>query len=445
MAITDPKATSENSFIHPPRPEGRLGGMALKNILKTRSILSALELFHNHLGDIFQIDLPGFKPVIFSGPEANRFVLVTQREELLWRVEPDPVVELLGRGLLVEDGTSHDQLRSLINPAMHRRMLDQYLDDMILYTDQISDSWKRAGSYDMLVEMRKIALLVLVSTMFSVDMTSDLDRMWSPILKILKYISPGLWMVWRGVPRLNYRKSFETMDDYLYRIIQKRRIDNTAIDDLLGGLMDTHQRDNELVRDQMLTMLIAGHDTSTAMLAWALYLLGTHPDIMQLVSEEVDRVLGDHPPSLKNIAELDLLNRVIKETLRLYPPIHAGNRIVKTDIKYKNIYIPSGSRLIYSIYLTHRQPEYWPNPGQFDPDRFTLEKERARPAYSYIPFGGGPRNCIGAGFAQIEGKVILARLLQKYNFHLVDDRVHPLMGATLEPNPGVFMQVRRRS
>jgi cytochrome P450 len=191
-------------------------------------------------------------------------------------------------------------------------------------------------------------------------------------------------------------------------------------------------------------MLIAGHDTSTALLAWSLYLLGRHPEVLQHAQDEVDRIIGWQPPNLDGVNQLKYLDGVIKEVLRLYPPIHIGNRRAAKELEFQGYRIPAGQRVVYSIYLTHRMPEYWPDPQRFDPMRFEAEPSRLRPHYAYLPFGGGPRNCIGFAFAQVEVKIVLARLLQKYCFELASDGVHAHMGATLEPRPGVMMYARPR-
>jgi cytochrome P450 len=199
-----------------------------------------------------------------------------------------------------------------------------------------------------------------------------------------------------------------------------------------------------LIRDQLLTMLIAGHDTSTALLAWALYLLTLHPNVFQCVQDEIAKGLGSQAPTVSSINQLSLLDQVIKETLRLYPPIHLGSRITATEIEFQNYIFPAGTRLLYSIYLTHRHKAYWPEPHRFAPERFASEIVRQRPPYTFLPFGGGPRNCIGMAFAQIESKVVLARLLQNFNLRFVGGHVRPRMGATLEPHPGVIVEVRHR-
>jgi cytochrome P450 len=199
-----------------------------------------------------------------------------------------------------------------------------------------------------------------------------------------------------------------------------------------------------LIRNQMLTMLIAGHDTSTALLAWTLLHLGQYPEVAQRVRSEVDAVVGQQIPTQDSVADLEYLDRVLSETLRLYPPIHIGNRIAATDIEYENYRIPKGTRVVYSIYLTHRHRDYWEDPHAFDPDRFAPENRRSIPPYAFLPFGGGPRNCIGAAFAQVEAKIVLSRILQRFDLELVSDHIRPHMGATLEPHPGVRMRVRER-
>ena len=201
--------------------------------------------------------------------------------------------------------------------------------------------------------------------------------------------------------------------------------------DLLQHLVDAGLTD-DVIRDQMLTMLIAGHDTSTALLAWTFALLGQHPDIYKRLVEEVD-----------TLEKSPLLDQVIKESLRLYPPIHIGNRRVVEDIQFSDGTIPAGERMFYSIYLTHRDPTIWEKAESFCPERFS--RGRKTPPYAYIPFGGGPRACIGAAFGQAEARSVIARLLQTYTFEFMNHKIHAHMGATLEPRPGVKMRVIKRA
>jgi cytochrome P450 len=408
------------------------GRLALRALLQEGSPLGPLKVMAEHVGRFFQIPLPGFRPYVVFGPEANRKVLVTERNKLLWR-NSDPVTDLLQRGVLVTDGEEHDRYRELMEPPLHPSQLSRYTRMMIEQTDRVSSTWKDGEVVDLLIEARKIALLIIMQTLFSKDAWDDLPRIWTPILKSIQYISPGMWILWRRMPRLGYGKHLKTLDDYLYRIISDRR--RWTVDprptDLLQHLIDAGLSD-DVIRDQMLTMLIAGHDTSTALLAWTFALLGQHPEIHARLVNELDA-------QEKSM----LLDQVIKESLRLYPPIHIGNRRVAEEIEFSEGSIPAGERMFYSIYLTHRDPAIWENAEHFCPERYA--HGRKTPPFAYVPFGGGPRACIGAAFGQAEARIVMARLLRTHRFEFTNHRIHAHMGATLEPRPGVRMKVARRA
>ena len=325
----------------PPVPDGSAGLRSLRALGVHFDMLGALRSFHDDLGDIFQIGVPGFRPVVLAGPEAARYMLVTDRQHFLWRPEGDAVTQLLRRGVLVVDGPEHDDYRRLMEPALRARVFDRYLDSMVQYTDQVSAAWENGGEVDMLVEMRRVALLILMRTLFGVDMTADIDRLWQPILRAIAYISPGLWMFWPGMPRPGYARPLRELDAYLYHIIRQRRLTagDSQSEDLLGRLLAADLSD-DIIRDQMITMLIAGHDTSTALLAWSFYLLGSHPPAYDQVRAEVDAALRGGEPSLENVKGLRYLDQVIKETLRLYPPIHIANRRTVSGSRVRGISHP---------------------------------------------------------------------------------------------------------
>ncbi|HRQ24494.1 MAG TPA: cytochrome P450 [Anaerolineales bacterium] len=404
------------------------GRAALKALFKERSPLGPLKVMAKHVGRFFQIPIPGFRPYVVFGPEANRKVLVTERDKVLWR-NTDPVTDLLDRGVLIVDGEEHDHYRKLMEPSLHPATLPGYTDMMIRHTDRVTAEWRDGDVVDMLVESRRIALLIIMDALFSKNVWDDIPRIWTPILKAIEYISPGAWIIWRRIPRPGFRKPLRELDEYLFEIIAERRKRKEEKADLLQHLIDAGLTDR-VIRDQMLTMLIAGHDTSTALLAWAFALLGQHPDIHQRVVDEV-----------KSMDKSPLLDQVIKESLRLYPPIHIGNRRVAEEMEFAEGSVPADERMFYSIYLTHRDPEIWENAESFCPERFA--HGRKTPPFSYVPFGGGPRACIGAAFGQAEARIVMAHLLRTYKFEFTNQKIHPHMGATLEPRPGVMMKIKK--
>ena len=407
------------------------GRAALRALLQEGSPLGPLKVMAERIGRFFQIPLPGFRPYVVFGSDANRQVLVTGREKVLWRND-DPVTDLLRRGVLVVDGEEHDHYRRLMEPALHPSRLPDYGAQFISQADRVSAQWPDGKVVDMLIESRKIALLIIMQTLFSKDVWDDLPEIWHPILRSIEYISPGAWILWRKIPRPGFRKPLNKLDAFLFGIIKERRkIREGAPQDLLQHLIDAGLTD-DLIRDQMLTMLIAGHDTSTTLLAWVFALLGQNPGIHQSVVHEVD-----------TLERSPLLEQVIKEALRLFPPIHIGNRRVAEEMEFTGGKVPAGERMFYSIYLTHHDPAIWENAEAFSPERFA--HGRKTPPYSYIPFGGGPRACIGGAFGQAEARIVLARLLRTHKFEFTGHKIRPHMGATLEPRPGVKMRVTRRN
>jgi cytochrome P450 len=401
----------------------------LRAWLESGSPLRPLQVMADEMGYFFQIPLPAFNPYVVFGPQANRAVLVSQRQKLLWR-NTDPVTDLLRRGVLVVDGEEHDHYRFLMEKSLHPATLPSYAEMMVTQAKRVSDTWQEGEVIDLLVESRKIALLIIFQALFSEDIGKDLPHLWQPILKAIAYISPGAWILWRRIPRPSYTLPLRRLDTYLYGIIAKRRKGERRTD-LLQALIDAELSD-EVIRDQMLTMLIAGHDTSTALFAWVFVLLGKQGQFLHALQEEIGQT--DQSP---------LLDAVIKEALRLYPPIHLGNRRVAETLVLEEGLVPAGARLFYSIYLTHRDGRVWEAADEFRPQRFL--GKRQNPPFSFVPFGGGPRACIGAAFGQLEARLVLTYLLRTFSFEPIQfERIHPHMGATLEPYPAVRMRVRRR-
>jgi cytochrome P450 len=421
-----------------PVPDPQVSLRALQAMIRARSPLAALEVFRAGVGDIYQANLPNFKPIIMAGPAARKFVYSEHADDLRWRAEGDPVTRLLRDGVLVTDGEQHDRLRmAMQGTLMHKVMIEGYIDLMARVTDQLLDTWADGATLDMLVEMRKVALMIITQTLYGHDFRDELAPLWQAVLRTIQYISPGLWMLWRDVPRPGYARALAAMDAYLYRLIALRRAAANTTNDLLGVLIAADMSD-DLIRDQLLTMFIAGHDTSTALLAWVLYLLGAHPEAMAQAQAEADTI--NTPQQAHTLKFIEMVNQ---EALRLYPPIHLSARHAAHDLEFNGYHIAAGQRVLFSIYLTQRHPDLWQQAAVFRPQRFA-EIPRAQLTPIYMPFGGGARNCIGVVFAQVEARIVLARILQRFTLTLVNPHVHAHMGATLEPRPGVWMAVRKR-
>lgn len=410
--------------------------LALKALTRGfRGLLPVLEIARQELGDIFQVNLPGFHSVFVAHPHGLRQVLVDERDAYLWRPHDDPVARLLRQGILVVDGEMHDRLQAILLPSNLPKHFVPRSQNIWQKVDCIIDTWKPGRTYNMFVEMRKIALIIFEHVYFSYDLLPEMGIIWRPLLKALHYISPGKWIL-TGVS--DPPSEIATLDAHLFALIRQRRSHPHSSDDLITHLVQALD-DDHLIRDQMLTMLIAGHDTSTAHLAWTLYLLGTHPAWQERVQRQIQDELKGAPPTPADVNRLTILDQVVKESLRLYPPIHVGNRFTARDVTLMGYYIPRGTRVMLSYYLVQRHPDYWDNPWDFRPERWQPD---FRPApFSYVPFGGGPRNCIGGAFARLEVRLVLARILQRVHLQLQNNKVSTSMGASLDPYPNVNMRV----
>jgi cytochrome P450 len=414
----------------PPTLSATTGWPVLKKLLSARSLLTGLEAVHARLGPVFQIRLPGFQPTFVVGPEFNRQLFVQDADKFQLRNESDPVCRLLGDGLLVVDGEAHRQARRLIEPYLQRSAIDA--PEMAALTAEFCAVWQPGDRLNIHVEMRKLTLVILVKTLFSIDLRGQFDLLWEPILAAIQYISPGAWLLWPEIPRRGKRE-LAALDAVIFHWIADRRACQDRPDDLLTQLIEAEFMDDQRVRDHVLTLMIAGHDTSTALLTWTLALLADHPEHQQAVRSELLSLTTAQRSDPAELARLPRLNAVIKESLRLYPPIHVGNRLTVTDVQIGDYQIPAGSRVMASIYLSQRQPEHWERPDSFCPARFDRQQHASPVPFSYIPFGAGPRSCIGATFAQIEARVVLAQLLTQFALepHEVEFKIE--MGATLYP------------
>lgn len=401
-------------------------------------LYEALELVRDRLGEAFQLGFGRFQPVVLSGPEALHEALVERRGSLSWRSEGDPVVRLFGRSILVTDGEEHDRARAVMAPALAPERLRTHVPEMVEAVDRELARWPREGRVEVVSAMRRIAWRNFEQAFFGhAPGDEELGRLWPALLAALKYIGPGPWVV-TGAPG-KPPAQFRPLEEHLLGLIGARRAAGSPVDDLLGLLVGAFDDDRQ-VRDHALTMLIAGHDTSTAQLSWALHLLARSPGWLARATREVRSALGASGVPAAG-TELPVVEAVLKETLRLWPPIHLGARRAKEDVELGGWSIPRGSRVLLSYFLVQRDAARWERASEFDPGRWL--EGGAPEAFAYLPFGGGPRNCIGAGFANLEGRVVLARLLQRVDVAVTRRPLRGAMGATLEPRGGrLLVRVR---
>jgi cytochrome P450 len=369
--------------------------------------------------------------------------------------------DVVGNGLLTSEDSFWLRQRRLAQPAFHRQRVITMADAMVACTEQMLDRWDdiatRGDTIDLVAEMMALTQAIIVRTMFSTDLGAAaevVNRTW-PIIN--RRIGETFWStklettlplpanrrLWRALGEL------ETV---VFRIIADRRQAGRDESDLLSMLLSA--RDDETgagmtdrqLRDEVLTMLLAGHETTSLALSWTYYLLSQHPDAERSVAAEVDRVIGGERPAFAHIERLTCTRRVIDETLRLYPPAWAFSRQALGDDEIGGYRVPRGSLVFLVPFVVHRRPKLWPDPERFDPDRFTAEHESARPRFAYIPFGGGPRGCIGSQFALVEAQLIVATIAQRYRIELEpnqDVRPEPLI--TLRPAPGIRAIISKRA
>lgn len=313
---------------------------------------------------------------------------------------------------------------------------------------------------DIPLEMMHLTLRVAGLTLFNLDLSSDADtigRTFTVILPLITKYSiapfPPLWVPTPSNRRL--QAGIETLDNIVYSIINERRKQiadsSTETGDLLSMLLTARDAEtgegmsDKQARDEVMTLLLAGHETTAISLMWTLYLLSQHPDVEQRLHTELDTVLGGHAPTVDRLNELPYNRMVIQEAMRLYPPAFGITRHAIADDEIGGYYVPANSIIFLSAHYTHRHPEIWEDPERFDPERFTPKRSASRPRFAYFPFGGGPRICIGNTFALMEAQLVLATIAQHYQLRLVPDHpVEPRVLATTRPRYGLPMTLQPR-
>ena len=409
-------------------------------------------------GDFHRFQLAFFDVYQIVDPAAVKEVLMNHD-----RFAKTPAIKFLsvflGQGLFTVDGGDyHRRQRRLMQPAFHKKRIAGYADQMVELAAKTRDRWEREGEIDIVKEANLLTMNIATKTLFSTDVGETADRVsdaFNEILPVVDNIAKPSGAIQMALPTpltLQFKRAKKALDDVVYGIIAERRKTEEDHGDLLSMLMlardeegDGARMTDEQIRDEAMTLFIAGHETTAVGLAWAWYYLAKHPDVTQRMQNEIDTALGGRLPTFDDVRELPYTRQVLSEVLRIKPPAYLLDRYTTEDWEYNGHRIPKGKYIFIPPYLTHRHPEFWPDPERFDPERFTPEQIEQRPKYAYYPFGGGPRFCIGEQFAWTEMVLILATMFQQNAFELLtngDVGIAPVV--TLRPDQPIRLRVTSR-
>ena len=421
-----------------------------------RTFLNAADQY----GEYVHIKAGPYHGCLVSDPSAIRHVLQDNARNYHKSPLYDRLRDSLGNGLLTSEDSSWLRQRRLAQPAFHRQRLAAMADAMVACTDQMLERWDRIAprgdTIDVVAEMMALTQAIIVRTMFSADLgaTAEIvNRTW-PIIN--RRIGETFWStkLETTLPlpaNRRFWRALRELEGVVYRIIADRRQSRREEEDLLSMLLSARDEEtgagmtDRQLRDEVVTMLLAGHETTSLALSWTYYLLSRHPGVERGVVDEVGRVIGNGRPAFAHVDRLTFTRRVIEESLRLYPPAWGFSRRALSDDEIGGYVIPKGSLVFLIPFVVHRRPKLWPEPERFDPDRFAPEHETARPRFSYIPFGGGPRGCIGNQFAMVEALLIVAAITQRFRIELVPDQdIRPEPLITLRPAPGIRASLHRQ-
>ena len=405
----------------------------------------------------------GWQHIVFiNDPEFIREVLVNHPQEMIKERTQRRMKILLGEGLITSEGSFHMRQRRIAAPAFHRQRIAAYAEVMTARAALRRASWRPGQTIDIGAEMMQLALEVVARTLFNTDVTSDvleINREVNVIMDLYNYlIALPLAEAYLHAPLpglTRFRRARARLDAVVHRMIEEHRAragrgepDNG---DLLSMLMASRdeegggQMTDDQLRDEIITIFLAGYETVANALTWTWVLLAQNPEPAERFHDELDRVLAGRTPTLADLPQLRYTEMVFAESMRLYPPAWAMGRQSTAPISLGPYHFPAKTYFFFSQYVIQRDADYFPDPLRFDPERFTAEAKAARPRFAYFPFGGGGRQCIGESFAWMEGVLILATIAQQWQLHLLPDQtidVQPKI--TLRPRYAIHMRAERR-
>jgi len=417
-------------------------------------------LAHDY-GDIARIRMlsqPGF---VVSRPDYARHVLVDNQQNYGRNsVTHKMMRSVVGNGLATNDGASWLHQRRLMQPTFHQKRLLSFGSAMTGATVAMLERWQQLAGHDqpvdILAQMHRLTLHIVGQTLFHIDLSDDANPTGHAFTLVFQLLMDYFYLPFPplSVPTPRNRRltaALRTLDEIVYGIIRARRAQQEWPVDLLSMLLEAHdeetgaQMTDQQIRDEIITILLAGQETSATTLAWTWYLLSQHPETEQRLWAELESVLGGRLPTVEDLPNLPSTQMLIKESMRLYPVAWSIPRHTIQEDSIGGYVIPANSLMWINLYTAHRHPDFWDDPEGFHPERFTPEREAARPRFSYFPFGGGPHLCIGNGFAMMEISLILATVAQRYRLRMVPGHeVRMTTTPTLQPANGLPMTLHER-
>jgi cytochrome P450 len=436
----------------PPGPYTGLKGWSFRALNQ-----SPLEMFTElaRYGDIVGIRVVNFRNIFINHPDLIEEVLVGHPRRYFKGRVLRANRHVFGEGLLTSEGDFWLRQRRLAQPAFHRARIAAYAETMVEYTQRIMESWCDGEERDVHKEMMRLTLQIVAKTLFNADVardTQDVGKSLELLLELGANFRRTLFVPhWVPTPtNLRIKREIAFIENILYRIINERRSSGHDAGDLLSMLLHVQDEDgsrmtDKQLRDEAITLFLAGHETTASSLSWTWWLLAQNPRVEARLHAELDEVLGGRAPSMDDLARLPYTANVITESMRLYPPAWGLARVVVEDHELGGYPIRKGMGVAMAQWVVHRDTRWYDTPEDFRPERWEGDFAKRIPRFAYFPFGGGPRQCIGNAFAVMEATLILATIAQKYRLRLVPDHpVVPLASITLRPRYGVRVMLESR-
>ncbi|HET8628740.1 MAG TPA: cytochrome P450 [Thermomicrobiales bacterium] len=409
-------------------------------------------------GDAVPLRFVFRRALLLSDPAAIEAVLAVQHRAFGKSFVYRRLRPLLGEGLLTSDGETWRRSRRLVQPAFHRERVAAAGELMVAAAERQIAAWRDGEVRNLQAELQRVTLAVAARALFGVDLDRDAGGIGAALTEVLQRFSDrskGLGFLlpeWLPTPgNRRSQRAIARLDAVIYDIIARRRASGEDPGDVLSLLLrardaeDGGALDDRQVRDEVMTLLLAGHETTATALGWTWYLLAQHPEVDARLADELREALGGRPPTVADRPRLGYAERVLTEAMRLYPPSWIIEREALADCEVGGYRVPAGTTVLMSQWVVHRDPRYYPDPEVFDPDRWAGGQAARLPKFAYFPFGGGPRHCLGSAFALQEALLVLATVAARYRFSLVPDRpATPWPTVTLRPRDGIYMTVHRR-